>query len=80
MIDYNVDVSDRETYAVKRVDSDYFGDRGVAPKPREAATARASPSILRQTRSHCRSSWVRGRNSPEANLPGLACPGRYKFA
>lgn len=26
MIDYNVGVSDRETYAVKRVDSDYFGD------------------------------------------------------
>ena len=26
MIDHNVGVSDRETYAVKRVDSDYFGD------------------------------------------------------
>jgi restriction system protein len=26
MIDYNVGVSDRETYAVKRVDSDYFGE------------------------------------------------------
>jgi restriction system protein len=26
MIDYNVGVSDRETYPVKRVDSDYFGD------------------------------------------------------
>ena len=24
MIDYNVGVSERETYAVKRVDSDYF--------------------------------------------------------
>lgn len=28
MIDHNVGVSDRETYAVKRVDSDYFGDEG----------------------------------------------------
>ena len=26
MIDHNVGVSARETYAVKRVDSDYFGD------------------------------------------------------
>lgn len=26
MIDHNVGVSDRETYSVKRVDSDYFGD------------------------------------------------------
>lgn len=26
MIDYNVGVADRETYAVKRVDNDYFGD------------------------------------------------------
>jgi len=26
MIDYNIGVSDRETYPVKRVDSDYFGD------------------------------------------------------
>jgi restriction system protein len=26
MIDYNVGVSVRETYLVKRVDSDYFGD------------------------------------------------------
>ena len=26
MIDYKVGVSDRETYVVKRVDSDYFGD------------------------------------------------------
>jgi restriction system protein len=26
MIDHNVGVTDRETYAVKRVDSDYFGD------------------------------------------------------
>jgi restriction system protein len=26
MIDYNVGVSERETYAVKRVDSDYFGE------------------------------------------------------
>jgi restriction system protein len=26
MIDHNVGVSDREKYAVKRVDSDYFGD------------------------------------------------------
>lgn len=26
MIDHNVGVSDRETYAVKRVDNDYFGD------------------------------------------------------
>jgi restriction system protein len=26
MIDYNIGVSDRETYAVKRVDSEYFGD------------------------------------------------------
>jgi len=26
MIDHNVGVSDRETYAVKRVDSDYFGE------------------------------------------------------
>ncbi len=26
MIDYNVGVSERETYTVKRVDSDYFGD------------------------------------------------------
>lgn len=26
MIDYNVGVSDRETYAVKRLDNDYFGD------------------------------------------------------
>ena len=26
MIDHNVGVSDHETYAVKRVDSDYFGE------------------------------------------------------
>ena len=26
MIDHNVGVSDRETYAVKRLDSDYFSD------------------------------------------------------
>ena len=26
MIDHNVGVSERETYSVKRVDSDYFGD------------------------------------------------------
>jgi restriction endonuclease Mrr len=26
MIDHNVGVSDRETYAVKRLDSDYFGE------------------------------------------------------
>ena len=26
MIDYNVGVSTRETYVVKRIDSDYFGD------------------------------------------------------
>jgi restriction endonuclease Mrr len=26
MIDYNVGVSERETYPVKRVDGDYFGD------------------------------------------------------
>jgi restriction system protein len=26
MIDHNVGVSDRETYVVKRVDNDYFGD------------------------------------------------------
>jgi restriction system protein len=26
MIDHNVGVSNRETYAVKRVDSDYFGE------------------------------------------------------
>jgi restriction system protein len=26
MIDHNVGVSDREIYAVKRIDSDYFGD------------------------------------------------------
>ena len=26
MIDHNVGVSDRETYAVKRIDNDYFGD------------------------------------------------------
>jgi restriction system protein len=26
MIDHNVGVSDRDTYTVKRVDSDYFGD------------------------------------------------------
>jgi restriction system protein len=26
MIDHNVGVSDRETYAVKRVDRDYFGE------------------------------------------------------
>ena len=26
MIDHNVGVSDRETYAVKRIDGDYFGE------------------------------------------------------
>lgn len=26
MIDHNVGVTDRETYAVKRVDGDYFAD------------------------------------------------------
>ena len=36
MIDHNVGVSDRETYSVKRVDSDYFGDgsraKGAPPR------------------------------------------------
>ena len=40
MIDHNVGVSDRETYAVKRVDSDYFGDdecrTGRRKEPRAA--------------------------------------------
>jgi restriction system protein len=30
MIDYNVGVSERETYPVKRVDSDYFGEDALA--------------------------------------------------